>query len=264
MAVAATRGQTRSRPSAETRSRSWTRHTPGCSGRFRWLTSRRDCLRLEVGAGLGPRLVVTLSNLTVLASRDRDVRLRRAAQSLAVAGGRLWAAVAAAPADTGLTVVRINPTFDSVSRVTRVPIVAAGESASLAARGATVVVAPRSGLLTRIDARDGRTLERRTSTLRRMPSPSGSAARGSPIARRVCFSASTPTAPQRGCRSDAARPPLRSARTPSGSPTRSTIPSSRSTLPRTRRSRRSPWAARRARSRSAAETYGWRTAATAH
>ena len=88
------------------------------------------------------------------------VRLRRAAQSLAVAGGRLWAAVAAAPTDTRLTVVRIDPTFDSVSRVTRVPIVAAGESASLAARGATVVVAPRSGRLTWIDARDGRTLER--------------------------------------------------------------------------------------------------------
>ena len=88
------------------------------------------------------------------------VPLRRAAQSLTVAGGRLWAALGAAPTDTRLTVERINPTFDSASRVTRVPIVAAGDSASLAARGDTVVVAPRSGLLTRIDARDGRTLER--------------------------------------------------------------------------------------------------------
>jgi peptide/nickel transport system substrate-binding protein len=88
------------------------------------------------------------------------VSLPHAAQSLTVAGGRLWAAIGAAPADTSLTVVRINPTFDSVSRVKRVPIVAAGDSASLAARGDSVAVAPRSGLLTWIDARDGRTLER--------------------------------------------------------------------------------------------------------
>ena len=62
--------------------------------------------------------------------------------------------------DTSLTLDRIDPTFDTVTRVRRLPMVVPGDTGSLATAGRNaVVVAPRSGFLTRIDARSGRTLE---------------------------------------------------------------------------------------------------------
>ena len=109
--------------------------------------------------GLRPRLVVTLSNLTVLASRDRNGAAAPRRAEPGRGGRRRWA-IGAAPADTGLAVERINPTFDSTSHVTRVPMVVAGDSGSLSARGDTVVVAPRSGPPNTDDARTGRTLDR--------------------------------------------------------------------------------------------------------
>jgi YVTN family beta-propeller protein len=81
------------------------------------------------------------------------------AQSLAVAASGLWA-VGSGPTDPFLTLERINPTFGSVSRARRLPVVVPGDSGSLSSRGATLLVAPRTGLLTRIDARSGRTLGR--------------------------------------------------------------------------------------------------------
>ena len=91
------------------------------------LTSRRDCLRLEVGVGLRPRLVVTLSNLTVLASRDRN---GAAAPSRAEPGRGRRTTLGDRRGARGyrLAVERINPTFDSASHVTRVPMVVAGDS----------------------------------------------------------------------------------------------------------------------------------------
>ena len=86
-----------------------------------------------------------------------SIPLGVAAQSLAVAGSALWA-VGSGPTDPYLTLERINPTFGSVSRVRRLPVVVMGDSGSLSGRGETLLVAPRTGLLTRIDARSGRTL----------------------------------------------------------------------------------------------------------
>ena len=91
----------------------------------------------------------------VVASIPLDV----AAQGLASAGADVWA-VGSALTDTFLTLDRIDPTFESASRVGRLPVVIAGDIGSVAGRGGTVFVAPRSGLLTRIDAHDGHTLGR--------------------------------------------------------------------------------------------------------
>jgi hypothetical protein len=86
-----------------------------------------------------------------------SIPLGVAAQSLAVAGSTLWA-IGSGPADSYLTLERINPTFGSVARARRLPVVVMGDTGSLSGRGETLLVAPRTGLLTRIDARSGRTL----------------------------------------------------------------------------------------------------------
>ena len=88
-----------------------------------------------------------------------SITLDRPAQGLAATTRSLWA-VGSSPTDTFLTLEQIDPTFDTVARVRRLPMVVAGDSGSLAAERDTVVVAPRSGYLTRIDARSGRTLSR--------------------------------------------------------------------------------------------------------
>ena len=59
-----------------------------------------------------------------------------------------------------MTLERIDPTFGTVSRARRLPIVVLGDTGSLSGRGETLLVAPRTGLLTRVDARSGRTLGR--------------------------------------------------------------------------------------------------------
>lgn len=81
------------------------------------------------------------------------------AQSLAVAGSALWA-VGSRSTDPYLTLERINPTFGTVSRARRLPVVVVGDTGSLSGRGETLLVAPRTGLLTRIDAHSGQTLGR--------------------------------------------------------------------------------------------------------
>jgi YVTN family beta-propeller protein len=86
-----------------------------------------------------------------------SIPLGVAAQSLAVAGSALWA-VGSGPTDPYLTLERINPTFGSVSRARRLPVIVTGDTGSLSGRGETLLVAPRTGLLTRVDARSGRTL----------------------------------------------------------------------------------------------------------
>ena len=87
-----------------------------------------------------------------------SIPLGVAAQSIAVAGTSLWT-VGSGPTDPYLTLERINPTFGSVSRARRLPVVVLGDTGSLSGRGETLLVAPRTGLLTRVDARSGRTLE---------------------------------------------------------------------------------------------------------
>ena len=86
-----------------------------------------------------------------------SIPLGVAAQSIAVAGTSLWT-VGSGPTDPYLTLERINPSFGSVSRARRLPVVVLGDTGSLSGRGETLLVAPRTGLLTRVDARSGRTL----------------------------------------------------------------------------------------------------------
>ena len=69
----------------------------------------------------------------------------------------MWA-VGSGPTDPYLTLERINPIFATVSRARRLPVVVMGDTGSLSRRGETLLVAPRTGLLTRIDARSGRRL----------------------------------------------------------------------------------------------------------
>jgi YVTN family beta-propeller protein len=88
-----------------------------------------------------------------------SVPLDRPAQGLAATSRSLWA-VGSSRADSSLTLDRIDPTFDTVARVRRLPMVVAGDSGSIAAERNSVVVAARAGYLTRIDARSGRTLRR--------------------------------------------------------------------------------------------------------
>ena len=88
-----------------------------------------------------------------------SIPLGVAAQSLAVAGSALWA-VGSGPTDPYLTLERINPSFGSASRARRLPVVVLGDTGSLSGRGETLLVAPRTGLLTWVDARSGRTLGR--------------------------------------------------------------------------------------------------------
>ena len=88
-----------------------------------------------------------------------SIALDRPAQGLAATNGSLWA-VGSNATDTSLTLDQIDPTFDTVARVRRLPMVVAGDSGSIAAERNSVIVAPRAGYLTRIDARSGRTLSR--------------------------------------------------------------------------------------------------------
>jgi peptide/nickel transport system substrate-binding protein len=89
----------------------------------------------------------------VIASVPLDV----SAQSLASAGSAVWA-LGSGPNDEFLTLERIDPTFGTASRARRLPTVVTGDSGSVSARGETLLVAPRSGLLTQVDARSGHLL----------------------------------------------------------------------------------------------------------
>ena len=86
-----------------------------------------------------------------------SVLLAVPAQSLAGAGAAVWA-VGSAPTAPFLTLERIDAAFGIAATQRHLPTVVAGDSGSVVARGDTLLVAPRSGLLTRIDARNGRTL----------------------------------------------------------------------------------------------------------
>ena len=88
-----------------------------------------------------------------------SVVLDRPAQGLAASAESVWA-VGSSLTDSFLTLERINPTFDTAARVRRLPMVALGDNGSVAAGRGTVVVAPRSGFLTRIDPSSGRVLTR--------------------------------------------------------------------------------------------------------
>ena len=86
-----------------------------------------------------------------------SILLHRPAQGLAATTRSLWA-VGSSPTDSSLTLDQIDLTFDTAAGVRRLPMVVLGDGGSIAAERDSVVVAPRAGYLTRIDARSGRTL----------------------------------------------------------------------------------------------------------
>jgi len=81
------------------------------------------------------------------------------AQSLAVAASDVWA-VGSNFTDTYLTLDRIDPTFATATRAQKLPLVVSGDTGSLAGGAGSIVVAPRSGFVTHIDARSGRVVGR--------------------------------------------------------------------------------------------------------
>src|SRR5262249_50612700 len=93
---------------------------------------------------------ISPSSRQVIASVPLGVSPER----LASAGSAVWA-LGSGPNDEFLTLERIDPTFDTASRARRLPTVVTGDTGSLSARGGTLLVAPRSGLLTQVDARSG-------------------------------------------------------------------------------------------------------------
>ena len=120
-----------------------------------------DSRPAAVAAGAGSIWVSSpdASSVTRISPATRrvvaSIPLDRPAASLAAGDGSIWA-VGSDAADTSLTLDRIDPTFDTAARVRRLPMVSAGDTGSVASARDTVVVAPRSGFLTRIDARSGR------------------------------------------------------------------------------------------------------------
>jgi YVTN family beta-propeller protein len=88
-----------------------------------------------------------------------SVVLDRPAQGLAASARSIWA-VGSRPTDSFLTLDRIDPTFNTAAHIRRLPTAVIGDTGSIVARRSTVVVAPRSGFLTRINAGSGRVLGR--------------------------------------------------------------------------------------------------------
>jgi ABC-type transport system substrate-binding protein/DNA-binding SARP family transcriptional activator len=88
-----------------------------------------------------------------------SITLDTPAQGLAAARQTIWA-VGSNAKQNFLTLDRIDPTFDTVTRVRRLPMMAYGDSGSLASGRGAIVVAPRSGFLTVVDPRTARVLHR--------------------------------------------------------------------------------------------------------
>jgi YVTN family beta-propeller protein len=78
---------------------------------------------------------------------------------LAATAGGVWVVSSTAGADS-VSVDRINPQFNSIGPVRRLPIVVPGYPGSVAAANGATWIAPSSGLLTRLDSADGRITRR--------------------------------------------------------------------------------------------------------
>ena len=133
----------------------WTRHPRISSTRWPWI---RDRDRSRTAPDRSGSRIPTLAPSH--GSRRRPGgswpgSCSTAAQGLAATSGSLWA-VGSSPTDSSLTLDRIDPTFNTAARVRRLPMVVLGDGGSIAAGRDSVVVAPRAGYLTRIDARSGR------------------------------------------------------------------------------------------------------------
>ena len=203
------RGRARQRRRGRDRGRD-TRPAPWID--FDRLTSRRDCLRLEVSVGLGPRLVVAHSNLAILASRDRDgaVAPRRAepdrGRRTTLGGDRRQARGHRPDGSAHRPDVRqrfaCHTSADCGRGRKRLTRRARSDRSRRAALGT-----PDMDRRTRwADARADGHQRGAECHRRRLRQHVACISRGGVLLR------STPTAPQRGFRSDAARPPSWSVR----------------------------------------------------
>jgi peptide/nickel transport system substrate-binding protein len=78
--------------------------------------------------------------------------------SIAASSRAVWV-VGSSPNRSSLSVRRIDPRFDAVATVTRIPDAVTGTGGSVATRGNALWVAPFYGLLSRLDARTSRVVE---------------------------------------------------------------------------------------------------------
>jgi YVTN family beta-propeller protein len=100
----------------------------------------------------------TVSRVDVHSRRQvREIRLGYQPTGIAAGRGAIWV-VGSGPTDPSLSVGRIDPQFDVISRRTRLGNVVPGGAGAIAASPATVWAAPSFGLLTRLDATTGRPL----------------------------------------------------------------------------------------------------------
>jgi YVTN family beta-propeller protein len=110
-----------------------------------WVANQDD----ETVSRVDPTSLSTLRNVSVSA----------APTGLAASAGAIWVAESNPFAST-ISVTSIDPQFDAIGPTTQVSNIVPGGSGTVAAQGNTVWIAPSSGLLTRLNAADGR-VERR-------------------------------------------------------------------------------------------------------
>jgi YVTN family beta-propeller protein len=111
--------------------------------------------------GSGSLWVANLDDQTVSRVDPGTLRTRRTLSiaapptDIAAASGRVWV-VSSPPTARFVSVSRIDTQFDAIGRAIRIGNVVPGSPAAVEARGASVWVAPFSGLLTRLNAQTGR------------------------------------------------------------------------------------------------------------
>jgi peptide/nickel transport system substrate-binding protein len=88
----------------------------------------------------------------------RTLSVAQTPTGLAASSGAVWV-VGSDPSGPLVTVRRIDPRFDTVTETGRIGNVVPGGAGTVAASGATVWVAPSTGLLTRLNATSGRPVQ---------------------------------------------------------------------------------------------------------
>lgn len=123
--------------------------------------------QVQVGArpsaitfGSGSLWIANLDDRTVTRVDPRTLFLLRTfpladpPTGIAAAGGGIWV-VGSSPSATSVSVSRIDPQFEAIGNTVRIGNVVPGSPGAVAARGASLWVAPFSGPLARLDPRTG-------------------------------------------------------------------------------------------------------------
>jgi YVTN family beta-propeller protein len=110
--------------------------------------------------GSGSLWIANLDDQTVSRVDPRTLFLQRTFSlaapptGIAAAGGGIWV-VGSSPSATFVSVSRIDPQFDAIDNTVRIGNVVPGSPGAVAARGASLWVAPFSGRLARLDPQTG-------------------------------------------------------------------------------------------------------------